>query len=90
MSVLKLHLATDDQLRDELKKRGYAVASLWKINDVFGMLADYNEDKRKKRKLSKEDALGIMNNALENEATMWQIWEALEQEIEFYFEENKT
>ena len=87
MGVLKLHLATVDQLRDELAKRGYAVASLWQISDVQQRLDDQNEDNGTKRKLSNEDALGIMNNALGNDATMMQIYEAIDYEIDYHFED---
>lgn len=56
-----------EQARNVLKKAGYAVASLWSIAEV-----------QHKYDVDDKTALNTMNNVLENEAVMEQIWIAID------------
>ena len=87
MSNLNLHLATVDQLTDELEKRGYAIKSLWQIKDVKIRLSEKNEEWDTNHKLSDEDALGIMNESLNNDATFNQILECIDYEIDCFIQD---
>lgn len=51
-----------------LKEAGYAVESVWSVNDVKPLFEE---------EISDEGAQYIVNKALENEATMEQIWLAI-------------
>lgn len=54
---------TDDQLRKELERRGYYTGNLWTVSDV-----------KIKFECTDEEAQDVLDNALQNEATMEQIW----------------
>ena len=55
-----------EKAKEVLAKHGYAVENLWHIADVKSR---YN--------CTDEEAMEVMNAALQNEATMEQIWYAL-------------
>ena len=58
-----------DQAKDTLEKMGYQVDNLWHIDDVKGRF-----------ECTDEEAMDVLIAALSNEATMEQIWLALEYE----------
>ena len=60
-----------DQAKDTLEKMGYQVDNLWHIDDVKGRF-----------ECTDEEAMDVLIAALSNEATMEQIWYALEYEAE--------
>jgi hypothetical protein len=58
--------------KDLLKKYGYSTDNLWCVEDVQSLF-----------KCTNEQAQGVLNDALQNDATMEQIWFA----IRFHAEE---
>ena len=69
----KLELISSQVLKNELKKRGYFVDNLWTTEDV-----------QSKFNCTEDEAQEVLEQALTNDATMEQIWLA----IEFHGEEN--
>ena len=59
-------MVTVEQARQVLKEAGYAVANLWHIDDV-----------KSRFECSDKDALALMNEVLENDATIEHINEAI-------------
>ena len=70
----KLELISTQVLKNELKERGYFVDNLWKTDDVFRLF-----------NCTSEEAQEVLEQALTNDATMEQIWLA----IEFHAEDNE-
>ena len=68
-----LELISSQVLKNELKKRGYFVDNLWTTEDV-----------QSKFNCTEDEAQEVLEQALTNDATMEQIWLA----IEFHGEEN--
>ena len=58
---------TDEQLKDELSRRGYFTDNLWCVEDV-----------KSKFIVTNDEAQDILNSSLTNEATMQQIWFSIE------------
>jgi hypothetical protein len=54
---------TDQELKDELSRRGYFTDNLWCVEDV-----------KSKFIVTDEEAQDILDQSLTNEATMQQIW----------------
>jgi hypothetical protein len=54
---------TDEQLKEELSRRGYFTGNLWRVEDVTLMY-----------KCTPEQAQEVLNKSLTNDATMEQIW----------------
>jgi hypothetical protein len=63
--------------KETLRENGYYVDNLWHVEDV----------KLKYKKASTEEAQNILKVALSNEATMEQIWFAIDDAIEAKFED---
>tara|TARA_R110002012_G_scaffold55850_2_gene142525 strand:+ start:1913 stop:2152 length:240 start_codon:yes stop_codon:yes gene_type:complete len=61
-----------EKAKKTLKDAGYQVDNLWMIDDVQGMY-DCTE----------EEAMKVLIKALQNEATMEQIWLSIEYEAEY-------
>ena len=70
----KLELISSQVLKNELKKRGYFVDNLWTTEDV-----------QSKFNCTEDEAQEVLYEALTNEATMEQIWFA----IDFHGNENE-
>jgi hypothetical protein len=68
-----LKTLTDTELREELSRRGFYTSNLWHVDDVKER---FNADD--------DDAQEILDSALTNDATMEQIWLA----IEMYADDN--
>jgi hypothetical protein len=68
-----LKTLTDTELREELSRRGFYTSNLWHVDDVKER---FNADD--------DDAQEILDSALTNDATMEQIWFA----IEMYADDN--
>ena len=62
---------TEQEAKDTLEKMGYQVDNLWHIDDVKGRF-----------ECTDDEAMDVLITALHNEATMDQIWFALEYEAE--------
>jgi hypothetical protein len=58
---------TDEQLKDELERRGFFTGNLWSVEDVKSRFL-----------VSDGEAQDVLYNALTNEATMEQIWLAID------------
>lgn len=58
---------TDEQLKDELERRGFFTGNLWSVEDVKSRFL-----------VSDGEAQDVLNKALTNEATMEQIWFAID------------
>ena len=58
---------TDQQLREELARRGYFTANLWRVDDV-----------KLKFFVTDEEAQEILMESLTNDATMEQIWQSID------------
>jgi hypothetical protein len=58
-----LNELTDQQLKEELSRRGFFTDNLWSVHDVKGIFS-----------VNDEEAQDILDEALTNEATMEQIW----------------
>jgi len=58
---------TDEELKDELSRRGYFTDNLWCVEDV-----------KSKFIVTNDEAQDILNSSLTNEATMQQIWFSIE------------
>jgi hypothetical protein len=54
---------TDQELKEELSRRGFFTDNLWSVHDVKGIFS-----------VNDEEAQDILDEALTNEATMEQIW----------------
>ena len=54
---------TDEELKNELSRRGHFTDNLWSVDDV-----------KSKFVVTDDEAQDILNQALTNEATMEQIW----------------
>ena len=61
-----------EQARQVLKDAGYYVDNLWTVEDVKGVC-----------KCEDVDAMYILDKALNNEATMEQIWFSIKSQAEF-------
>ena len=70
----KLGLISTQVLKNELKERGYFVDNLWTTEDV-----------QSRFNCTSEEAQEVLEQALTNDATMEQIWLA----IEFHGEDNE-
>jgi hypothetical protein len=66
-----LKTLTDTELREELSRRGFYTSNLWHVNDVKER---FNADD--------DDAQEILDSALTNDATMGQIWLAIEMDAD--------
>jgi hypothetical protein len=66
-----LKTLTDTELREELSRRGFYTSNLWHVNDVKER---FNADD--------DDAQEILDSALTNDATMEQIWLAIEMDAD--------
>jgi hypothetical protein len=71
-NTLDLKDVSTQDLRQELQLRGYQTDNLWQGDDVQGMY-DCTE----------EEAMKVLIKALQNEATMEQIWLSIEYEAEY-------
>jgi len=58
---------TVEQAKEFLEKNGYYVGNLWSVDDV-----------KSKFKCTDEEAQDVLDGALQNEATMEQIWYAID------------
>jgi len=74
MNAEELKLVSTDDLKNELKSRGFFVDNLWTTSDVKG---NYN--------CTEDEAQEVLEQALTNEATMERIWFA----IDFHASENE-
>ena len=54
---------TDQQLKEELSKRGFFTDNLWSVHDVKGIFS-----------VTDDEAQEVLEKALTNEATMEQVW----------------
>ncbi len=63
---------TEEQAKDFLREKGYYVDNLWSVADV-----------KVKFKCTDDEAQTVLNGALQNEATMAQIWYAIDVHGEF-------
>jgi len=63
-NLKELYRFVDNELPEI--KEGYQTANLWHINDVMSLF-EYSPDQ----------AMGVLEDALENKATLDQIWEAI-------------
>lgn len=54
---------TDQQLKDELSKRGFFTDNLWSVHDVKGIF-----------RVDDDEAQEVLEKSLTNDATMEQIW----------------
>ena len=70
----KLKKVSSKDLRDELQSRGFFVDNLWTIGDV-----------KSRFNCTEDEAQEVLEQSLTNEATMEQIWYA----IDFHGQENK-
>jgi hypothetical protein len=66
-----LKTLTDTELREELSRRGFYTSNLWHVDDVKER---FNADD--------DDAQEILDSALTNDATMEQIWLAIEMDAD--------
>ena len=66
------------QAKFTLKQAGYFVDNLWHIQDVYNV-ADGN--------IQKDQAMQVLEMALTNEATMEQIWQAIQMATEILTEQ---
>jgi hypothetical protein len=66
-----LKTLTDTELREELSRRGFYTSNLWHVEDVK---VRFNADD--------DDAQEILDSALTNDATMEQIWLAIEMDAD--------
>ena len=57
---------TDQQLRDELSRRGFFTDNLWRVDDV-----------KSKFFVSDDEAQEVLKDSLTNDATMEQIWQSI-------------
>jgi len=69
---------TTAEAKQVLKEAGYFVANLWHIQDVYNV-ADGN--------IQKDQAMQVLEMALTNEATMEQIWQAIQMATEILTEQ---
>ena len=58
---------TEEQAKDFLREKGYYVDNLWSVADV-----------KAKFKCTDDEAQTVLSGALQNEATMEQIWYAIQ------------
>jgi hypothetical protein len=58
---------TEEQAKEVLREKGYYVGNLWSVDDV-----------KAKFKCTDEEAQDVLDGALQNEATMAQIWYAID------------
>jgi hypothetical protein len=58
---------TDEQLKDELERRGFFTGNLWSVEDV-----------KRKFKVTDDESQEVLDKSLTNEATMEQIWLAID------------
>jgi len=58
---------TVEEAKEFLEKNGYYVGNLWSVDDV-----------KSKFKCTDEEAQDVLDGALQNEATMEQIWYAID------------
>jgi hypothetical protein len=58
-----LNELTDQQLKEELSRRGFFTDNLWSVQDVKGMF-----------KVTDDEAQEVLDKSLTNDATMEQIW----------------
>ena len=68
------------QAKFTLKQAGYFVDNLWHIQDVYNV-ADGN--------IQKDQAMQVLSMALTNEATMEQIWLAIQMATEILTDKNQ-
>ena len=66
------------QAKFTLKQAGYFVDNLWHIHDVYNV-ADGD--------IQKDQAMQVLSMALTNDATMHQIWEAIQMATEILTEQ---
>ena len=71
----KLGLISSQVLKNELKERGYFVDNLWTIDDV-----------QSRFNCTDDEAQEVLEQALTNDATMEQIWLAIQFHGEYEFE----
>lgn len=57
---------TDQQLRDELSRRGFFTDNLWRVDDV-----------KSKFFVTDDEAQEVLKDSLTNDATMEQIWQSI-------------
>lgn len=57
---------TDQQLREELARRGYFTANLWRVDDVKSRFF-----------VSDDEAQEVLKDSLTNDATMEHIWQSI-------------
>ena len=76
----KMENYTDQELKDELTKRGYFTGNLWHVEDVLT-----------KYKCTPEQSQEILYQSLTNDATMEQIWFSIDTfaDLEGYSEINQ-
>lgn len=74
MNTTELKLASTEDLKNELKLRGFFVDNLWTTEDV-----------ESRYHCSEDEAQEVLEQALTNEATMEQIWFA----IHFHADDNE-
>jgi hypothetical protein len=58
---------TDEQLRAELKSRGYYVENLWTLDDVQTALDDYNQENKTDHELEPEVMFTILEEAVSSD-----------------------
>ena len=58
---------TDQQLKEELSRRGFFTDNLWSVHDVKGMF-----------NVTDDEAQEVLEKSLTNDATMEQVWLSIE------------
>lgn len=78
---------TDDQLKAELRARGYATSSIWHTNDVLDKLNTMNEYAKEQdenfvaEEIDGQELLPILERALENDSYFDNAFDCIESEI---------
>jgi uncharacterized lipoprotein YajG len=57
---------TDQQLKEELSRRGFFTDNLWSVHDVKGIFS-----------VTDDEAQEVLEKSLTNDATMEQVWQSI-------------
>lgn len=74
---MNFKMATTDELRKELEKRGFQTKNLWHIADVDRMLETINRDSNKSTKLNENEKMEVLISALHSDGVMATIYESI-------------
>lgn len=67
---------TDEQLKQELERRGYFTRNLWHLNDARKALSDAGKESR-----SDDECMELLESAITNSSVMEHIWFAMDQKL---------